>query len=344
MDLSERKLRILQAIVDDYIVSGMPIGSRTISRMWGGRYSPATIRNEMSDLEEMGYLEQPHTSAGRVPSDAAYRLHVDRFLQVPKLSHEEAEKIRGYLQSSLGHMDDVITTTARVLSETTDYVAMVLPPQRRNIRYQQIRLIPVTRGRALAVFVTDGGLVKDVLIPIPEEMDERYLETVSNALTEQMRGKTIQDLPQVVERLRGQVKNGEGVFRSLIESVRHQNQSQKMRSIVFDGTKNLFKHQEYNNLERAQNFLAAMDTRELFYDMLSQAQQMQIHISIGSENEDESLKDSSIVTTTYSVGGQQCGSFGVIGPTRMNYARVLAIMNYLTQCMDQMLGDPKDRE
>ena len=179
---------------------------------------------------------------------------------------------------------------------------------------------------------------------IPEEMDERYLETVSNALTEQMRGKTIQDLPQVVERLRGQVKNGEGVFRSLIESVRHQNQSQKMRSIVFDGTKNLFKHQEYNNLERAQNFLAAMDTRELFYDMLSQAQQMQIHISIGSENEDESLKDSSIVTATYSVGGQQCGSFGVIGPTRMNYARVLAIMNYLTQCMDQMLGDPKDRE
>jgi len=148
----------------------------------------------------------------------------------------------------------------------------------------------------------------------------------------------------VVERLRGQVKNGEGVFRSLIESVRHQNQSQKMRSIVFDGTKNLFKHQEYNNLERAQNFLAAMDTRELFYDMLSQAQQMQIHISIGSENEDESLKDSSIVTATYSVGGQQCGSFGVIGPTRMNYARVLAIMNYLTQCMDQMLGDPKDRE
>ena len=131
MDLSERKLRILQAIVDDYIVSGMPIGSRTISRMWGGRYSPATIRNEMSDLEEMGYLEQPHTSAGRVPSDAAYRLHVDRFLQVPKLSHEEAEKIRGYLQSSLGHMDDVITTTARVLSETTDYVAMVLPPQTR---------------------------------------------------------------------------------------------------------------------------------------------------------------------------------------------------------------------
>lgn len=344
MDLSERKLRILQAIVDDYIVSGMPIGSRTISRMWGGRYSPATIRNEMSDLEEMGYLEQPHTSAGRVPSDAAYRLHVDRFLQVPKLSGEEAEKIRGYLQSSLGHMDDVITTTARVLSETTDYVAMVLPPQTRNIRYQQIRLIPVTRGRALAVFVTDGGLVKDVLIPIPEEMDERYLETVSNALTEQMRGKTIQDLPQVVERLRGQVKNGEGVFRSLIESVRHQNQSQKMRSIVFDGTKNLFKHQEYNNLERAQNFLAAMDTRELFYDMLSQAQQTQIHISIGSENEDESLKDSSIVTATYSVGGQQCGSFGVIGPTRMNYARVLAIMNYLTQCMDQMLGDPKDRE
>ena len=243
-----------------------------------------------------------------------------------------------------GIWDDVITTTARVLSETTDYVAMVLPPQTRNIRYQQIRLIPVTRGCALAVFVTDGGLVKDVLIPIPEEMDERYLETVSNALTEQMRGKTIQDLPQVVERLRGQVKNGEGVFRSLIESVRHQNQSQKMRSIVFDGTKNLFKHQEYNNLERAQNFLAAMDTRELFYDMLSQAQQMQIHISIGSENEDESLKDSSIVTATYSVGGQQCGSFGVIGPTRMNYARVLAIMNYLTQCMDQMLGDPKDRE
>ena len=132
--------------------------------------------------------------------------------------------------------------------------------------------------------------LSEMLIPIPEEMDERYLETVSNALTEQMRGKTIQDLPQVVERLRGQVKNGEGVFRSLIESDATKTNRKKMRSIVFDNTKNLFKHQEYNNLERAQNFLAAMDTRELFYDMLSQAQQMQIHISIGSENEDESLK------------------------------------------------------
>ena len=341
MELSERKLRILQAIVDDYIVSGMPIGSRTISRMWGGQYSPATIRNERSDLEEMGYLEQPHTSAGRVPSDAAYRLHVDRFLQVPKLSQEEAEKIRGYLQSSLGQMDDVITTTARVLSETTDYVAMVLPPQTRNIRYHQIRLIPVTRGKALAVFVTDGGLVKDVLIPIPEGMDERFLETVSNALTEQMRGKTIAELPRVVEAMRGQVKNGEAVFKSLIDSMRHQSQAQKMRSIVFDGAKNLFKHPEYSNPERAQNFLAAMDTRELFYDMLDQAREMQIHISIGSENRDESLKDSSIVTATYTVGGQQCGSFGVIGPTRMNYARVVAILEYLSQCIDKMLNDPE---
>ena len=265
----------------------------------------------MSDLEEMGYLEQPHTSAGRVPSDAAYRLHVDRFLQVPKLSHEEAEKIRGYLQSSLGHRRTMSSPPPPAcFPETTDYVAMVLPPQTRNIRYQQIRLHPRDAGPR-AGSVCDGWRpCQGCFDPHPGGDGRKYLETVSNALTEQMRGKTIQDLPQVVERLRGQVKNGEGVFRSLIESVRHQNQSQKMRSIVFDGTKNLFKHQEYNNLERAQNFLAAMDTRELFYDMLSQAQQMQIHISIGSENEDESLKDSSIVTATYSVGGQQCGSFG----------------------------------
>ena len=179
LNLNDRKIRIILAIVDDYIASAAPIGSRTISRMWNGELSPATIRNEMSDLEQMGYLMQPHTSAGRNPSDLAYRLYVDRFLRVPGISKKEAESIRGYFSGRMREVDEVIAATARALSEMTDYVAMILPPQLQRVTFSQIRLIPLSAGRALAVLVTGEGIVKDLIIDIPIDMDERHLERVS---------------------------------------------------------------------------------------------------------------------------------------------------------------------
>ncbi len=339
MELNERKLKILQAVVDDYIASGMPIGSRTISRMWDGKLSAATIRNEMSDLEEMGFLEQPHTSAGRIPSDRAYRLYVDQFLRVPQLSEAETARIRQYFHHRMRAVDDVIGITARALSEMTDYVSMVMTPQISRVTFQSIRLIPVTRGRALAVFVTSEGIVRNVMLDVPEEMDERHLDLISNALTEHMRGRSMDKLVQVVHALQSQMHDHEAVFSSLLQSLAQSQKSNMARSIVFDGTQNLFKHSEYANIERAQAVLAAMDTRELFYNMLNKAQDMEVTISIGKENEYEPLQDASIVTATYTIGGKSVGSFGVIGPTRMNYARVLAIVETISRAVGDILSE-----
>ena len=323
------------AIVDDYIASGIPIGSRTISRMWDGELSPATIRNEMSDLEEMGFLTQPHTSAGRIPSDLAYRLYVDRFLRVQNLSQEESETIRSYYNIRRREMNEVIATTARVLSDMTDYVAMILPPQLHKVTFSQIRLIPVNPGRALAVLVTSEGIVKDVIINVPLQMDERHLDRISNALTQHMRGKSVDEMPSVLESLSLEFDVQAQIFDSLVDVVKS---SDPVRDVYFDGRQNLFKYHEYANIERAKTFLEAMDSREMFYRMLTKAKDMEMTISIGRENEDESLKDASVVTATYTIGGKSVGSFGIIGPTRMDYARVVAIMHHISQALEDILS------
>ncbi len=335
LSLNDRKLRIILAIVDDYIASGIPIGSRTISRMWDGELSPATIRNEMSDLEEMGYLTQPHTSAGRIPSDLAYRLYVDRFLRAPNISKEEAEFIRNYYRGRRNEVDNVIAATAHVLSEMTDYVAMILPPQLHRVTFSQIRLIPLNAGRALAVLVTSEGIVKDVIIDVAQDMDERHLERISNVLTQHMKGRTVEDLPQVLSMLREELDVQEQVFHSLVDMVKSPD---SVRDVYFDGRQNLFKHHEYANIERAKSFLEAMDTHDMFYQMLQRAQDMELTISIGHENEYESLKDTSVITATYTIGGKNVGSFGIIGPTRMDYSRVIAIMHQISKALEDILS------
>lgn len=341
MKLSERKIRVLQAIVDDYIASGVPVGSRTISRLWGGEVSAATIRNEMSDLEEMGYLEQPHTSAGRVPSDKAYRLYVDRLLQVSGLSQDEMKHIKGFFGTRMDQVDDVINSMAHVLSEVTDYISMVLTPQMRRVTFKTIRIVPVTEGKALAVIVTSGGLFKDILIDIPRGMDERHLDMLSNALSESMRDKTMDDMPTAMEDIRQNMHYHGDIFQSLLEAIGDYEQQEVSKNIVFDGTRNIFKHPEYANIENAQNLLAALDAREYFFDILNSRSQsnMQVNISIGQENKHESLKDTSIITATYMIGDESAGSFGVIGPTRMNYSKVISIVDFLSRCINEMLKD-----
>ena len=183
MELSPRKIRLLQAIIDDYIATAMPVGSRTISKKYMSEFSAATIRNEMSDLEEMGYLEQPHTSAGRIPSDLAYRVYVDRMLQVGDLTPDETKLVRRYFNKRMEEMEQVVKSAAKVLSDLTDYTSMVLSPQLMRTTVKRLQLVPVTRGTALVVLVTDAAVVKDTIIRIPDSMGSEDLHGISEALT-----------------------------------------------------------------------------------------------------------------------------------------------------------------
>lgn len=337
MDISERKMRILKAIVDDYITTSMPVSSRTISKQWGGEFSAATIRNEMSDLEEMGYLMQPHTSAGRVPSDLAYRYYVEQLLLVPPISDTESQQMESFFNQRMEQVEDLIATTARVLSSSTNYMSAVLEPHIAHDKFKQLVLIPVTTGKAMVILVTDSGVVKDIFIPIPPDVSENHLEMVGNSITEHMRGKDVSELPQVASELWLRMSEGKEIFSSLLDVIRGKDNVLKTRNLVFDGTKNLFMHPEYSDVDKTRDFLDAIETRDILYNLLTNAKQMEVNISIGSENEDETLQESSIVTATYTVGGQMVGSFGVIGPTRMDYKRVLSVMDHLSRSITEML-------
>ena len=173
MKMDDRKFMILRTIIDDYISTAVPVGSRTISRKHGVGFSPATIRNEMSDLEELGYLAQPHTSAGRVPSAKAYRLYVDQLMRAYKLSDDDMRQINGHLKVRVGEVEDIIRSAAQALSDATNYTALVVAPHLDTLRIKRVQLIPITEGNALMIIVTSAGLVKDALVRVPEGGKER---------------------------------------------------------------------------------------------------------------------------------------------------------------------------
>jgi len=329
VELSERKIRILKAIVDDYIASGIPVGSRTISKLWGGEFSPATIRNEMSDLYEMGYLNQPHTSSGRIPSQKAYRYYVDRMLHAPVVDAEELKQLKGYFNSRLDQIGEIIAATAKTLSVSTNYVSIAMAPELKNVLIKQIRLVPVTRGRALCVIVTNMGYVNDLIISIPDDVDDSSLDMISNALTSVMQGKSAMELPQVASSMMEEMRYHGAVFQSLMDSISNAEKALPAKSIVFDGAQNLFRYPEFTDVERAKSILTALQTQDTIYSILNRADQLNLSISIGMENGRDDLSDVSVVTASYSVDGQQVGSFGVIGPMRMNYRRVVSIMENL---------------
>ena len=197
MDFNDRKKRILQVIVEDFILTNTPVGSRTISKSSGLGVSSATIRNEMADLEEMGYLIQPHVSAGRVPSDKAYRLYVDALL-TPGLREDERESVRRYFTSRVHDMEDVISLCAQTLSDLTHYTALVLTPRQSDLRVSSLHLVSVARGSALLIVVTDSGVIRDTTIRVSEKLDSDGLYAISKMLTERLRGLSLRQMREML--------------------------------------------------------------------------------------------------------------------------------------------------
>ncbi|MBR4078845.1 MAG: heat-inducible transcription repressor HrcA [Christensenellaceae bacterium] len=339
MALTDRKLLILQAIIDDYILTGIPVGSRTLSKREDIRFSSATIRNEMADLEEEGYLEQPHTSAGRLPSDKAYRLYVDTLMRTSRLSENEIRYIRGYFSDKMGEIESAINNTAKVLSDITNLTSVVMTPQISKVKLNRIQLVKLSGHRALLVIVFNTGHLKDVMIHVPEDMDSSYLDMISNMISERVRGLT---LPQAMNEI-NKIMNGDlAIHREFIDNiltaVRSKSVEQTGKQIILGGTQNIFNHPEYRDVEKARNFLKLIETKEPLYNMLSQSTDMEFTIRIGKENEIDELKDMSVITATYRVGDTNLGSFGVIGPTRMNYAKVLSVMNLVGASINELLS------
>jgi len=337
MQLDARKLRILQTIIDEYVLSAAPVGSRSISRTPGFNLSSATIRNEMADLEEMGFLEQPHTSAGRIPSDKAYRLYVDSMMNRAQLSEDEIKRIRSHFTARVDELDAVLKQTAKAISSITQYTAMVLPPELDNDRLRHIQLVPLTEGKALIVVVTDTGFAKDMIIRVGDRMSTSELEQISRLLTERLRGCRMDMVSdRIAAELSSELADKRHFLTNLVDAI-----SRKIHpnshNVELSGTVNMLHYPEYSDLNKARNFLAAVEGREALYGMLKRASTLEFTVTIGSENEHEPLRDCSIVTATYRMGDLPMGSIGVIGPTRMNYSKVISVLEYMRRSLSEVL-------
>lgn len=345
MELDQRKMRILQAIIDDYILTAAPVGSRSISKRADFNISSATIRNEMSDLEELGYLEQPHTSAGRIPSNKAYRLYVNQIMQRAQLSEQERRAIRAYFCARMDQVEGLVRQTATALSDITRYTAMVLPPQLNTVRIKHVQLVQLSSERALLVLVTDTGFIRDVMLRVPEGMTAYDLDRFSKYLNDSLRDMRLNQMAvDEVVHMGEEMGSQRAFFQSVMEALEHHIQSNAQK-IELSGATNILNYPEYSDMNKAKGFLAAIEGKDTLYQMLKKASTLEFSITIGEENESEQLKECSVVTATYRIGNEPMGSFGIIGPTRMHYSRVLSILEYMQLSLSEALAGllEKDR-
>ncbi|MDF2655001.1 MAG: hrcA [Bacillota bacterium] len=347
MDLSERKLRILQAIVGDFIRSAEPIGSRTLSKKYDMGISPATIRNEMSDLEEMGFLTHPHTSAGRVPSDKAYRLYVNNLMKQYELPEEEKKIIAEKLTKNVTELEKTIQHAASLLSELTNLTSFAITPNQEVNQLKYINFLPVDERTVVLMIVTESGKVSNTAIKLSNPYSEEHLSLLSKVMTYNYKGKTLSDILTL-----DIIKNFESDIESmgkLMETIRPNfiNTLENMLNVelFMDGLTNIFSIPEYNDIEKAKVFLEMIHQKKHFTDVLINRDNGMI-ITIGNENKEDYMRDCSLITATYHINGKLVGKLGVIGPTRMKYDEVTSIIQYITDNISQTFkltgGDKED--
>lgn len=331
MDLSERKLKILQAIIADFIRTAEPVGSRTLSKNYDLGISPATIRNEMSDLEELGYLTHPHTSSGRVPSEKAYRLYVNQMMNKHELTLEQKSSIAAQLNDNVTELENMVQRAAHVLSEITNLTAFAMTPRKDLDTLKYINLLPVDDYTAVLMLVSESGKVSNKAVRFDKAVSEETLRILAKTMTYNYRGKTLsealtQDIIEDVQtdaEAMGMLENNiKPSFVKTLEDMLNVN-------LYMDGLTNIFSLPEYNDLDKARMFLEMVNKKEDFTKTLINRENGVI-ITIGNENQDELLSDCSVITATYHVNGKQLGKIGVIGPTRMQYDEVTSVIEYLT--------------
>ena len=313
------------------------MGSRTLSKREELGVSPATIRNEMADLEDMGYLISPHTSAGRLPTDKAYRLYVDDLMQKQILDEKEMIIIREYMGGGEGKLEAIMDNTAKVLSDTTHLTSVVLAPQMGGLTISRIQLVKISGNRLLLLIVFNNGTVKDLMVP-SYGWDEDHMDAVSDIISRRVRGKTMLEAYDILkDEIPTEYSEQKKYLSDIVSTIRSEATAQKGGRLVLGGTNNIFDHPEYKDVNSAKSFLQLLETKQPLYDMLSKATDMEFTIKIGKENDIEELKNMSVVTATYKVGDKNLGSFGVIGPTRMNYSKVLSVLSCVGKSMSEIM-------
>lgn len=335
--LTSRQLLILQVIVDDFVSSAQPVGSRQISKKEGIAFSPATIRNEMADLEELGFLEKTHTSSGRVPSEKGYRFYVDHLLQPQTMSIEDVDLIQSVFHNQMSEMEQVIKESASILSDLTSYTTILLGPNVAKHRVKRFQIVPLSSESAVAIIVTDNGHVQNQTIALPKGFAPSDIEKTVNILNERLVGVPLIQLHQKLEFEAFEVlKNHVKTSDSIIQTLKSMTAIREEGKIYFGGKTNMLSQPEFHNLDKIRMFLELMEKRSQVISLFH-PKDHGIQIRIGSENNHIAIEDCSVITATYSVGEEQNGSIAIIGPTRMDYQRVVSLLDIMRKNLSQNL-------
>ncbi|MBI4279092.1 MAG: heat-inducible transcription repressor HrcA [Armatimonadetes bacterium] len=336
--LDARKRDILDAVIREYITTVEPVGSETVVQRSRLQVSSATIRNEMGALEEMGYLRQPHPSAGRIPTDRGYRMFVDALRPEEEVPSAERLRLRRWLMASAGPADQVAERTAETLARMTDYPSVVAAaPPNRGV-FKHLHLIPVSATQLLAVIVTDGGVIEGRPMTMPESVRPDELERLSHLMSERLRGRA---LGEITDELLNEVGQDAARHHRLVQYLRvllRRDLTHLASRIHVEGTANILKQPEFQDLSRARPVLSALEQEAMMADVLDAVQLGHVMVSIGSENKYPEMRECSVVAAAYHLGGRPAGAVGIIGPTRMPYGRVIAIVSALAEALSEILS------
>ena len=338
LELDERKVTILKAIIKTYLETGEPVGSRTISKSLDIKLSSATIRNEMSDLEEMGYIIQPHTSAGRIPSDKGYRFYVD---QIVLEKDTELTEFKDMMVQKVDKLELVLKRMAQMLAANTNYAAMISGPAYHKTKLKFIQLSKMEEGKLLAVIVVEGNIIKNAVIDVSESLTNEQLLNLNILLNSSLNGLTIEEINlDVISKL----KVDAGIHSRVIDLVLNE-VAEAIRAgsedlqIYTSGATNIFKYPELTEGEKASQLIGTLEHNEVLKEFVTEANENAdsesgIQVYIGDETPVQAMKDCSVVTANYDLGGGLRGTVGIIGPKRMDYEKVLSILQNLMKQLD----------
>lgn len=336
--LNERKKKILQIIIEDYISSAEPVGSRTIARKYDLGLSPATIRNAMSDLELLGYLEQPHTSAGRIPSAQAYRFYVDALIEPGTLTDNDMALIDGWYNERRRNIDDIFQSTAKILSRMTQNVSMVLTNQQTIANFCYLKFLPLDSQHAILCIVADDGSIDTNVVDIPLGMSSEEMDYLAGKMSKLLEDRNLSDISvEILQNVHTDVVEDKLIFSSLLQAVRKMTGRRQEQKVFLGGTKQLLNQPEFRDVERVRNLLGILEEEKVLKDLLQGGEDSGLKVTIGSENKFTGIQDCSMVQATYRLNGQIVGTMAVLGPTRMEYGKVISVMDYLHKYLKTIL-------
>lgn len=336
--LNERKKKILQIIIEDYISSAEPVGSRTIARKYDLGLSPATIRNEMSDLELLGYLEHPHTSAGRIPSAQAYRFYVDALIEPGTLTDNDMALIDGWYNERRRNIDDIFQSTAKILSRMTQNVSMVLTNQQTIANFCYLKFLPLDSQHAILCIVADDGSIDTNVVDIPLGMSSEEMDYLAGKMSKLLEDRNLSDISvEILQNVHTDVVEDKLIFSSLLQAVRKMTGRRQEQKVFLGGTKQLLNQPEFRDVERVRNLLGILEEEKVLKDLLQGGEDSGLKVTIGSENKFTGIQDCSMVQATYRLNGQIVGTMAVLGPTRMEYGKVISVMDYLHKYLKTIL-------